>query len=507
MAQHARPVGPSVTNAAAPFGSEMVRGSRPDFAADRFTRARFVARQGCQVSQPTHVAAPFAPNMAQGATLPPRFRERLPLRTGWSVSQPTHVAATFAPNMVSDPRPPRYRQLLPPRSDYDFIPPDVASFSPEMVQGTAPPPMHRVWQSAGWIASLPTSDSAPFSVEMAQGAVPAQGRAWLPLRLGAIAVPPDVLSFSIEMVQGCRPDRVQFTLHPIGLAVSPQVHDEAPFGAEMSQGATVPRFREVLPLRVGWRQWVSDINPLSPEMTVGSRPDSPRVQLGPRIPLPWSQTTHVSAPFAPEMVQGAVSGRNRERLPLRTGMSLWVSDIDPFSIEMAVGSRPDRARVFLAPRIPLPSSQPTHVSATFTVDMVQGSRPERHRERLPLRTGWLTAQTTHVSADVSVEMMAGSTPGRWRAFLPLRTGVQQYPMTPVAAPFSIEMSHGWRPDRGHQIRQTRLVPRYYVVLDPRTVEAIATMGVYVRAEATMIEVRPDATVIQARPDVGTFEIE
>ena len=45
---------------------------------------------------------------------------------------------------------------------------------------------------------------------------------------------------------------------------------------------------------------------MTPEMFAGYHPDQPRALLGPRIPLPESQTTQEAAPFSMEMVQGSI---------------------------------------------------------------------------------------------------------------------------------------------------------------------------------------------------------
>lgn len=53
------------------------------------------------------------------------------------------------------------------------------------------------------------------------------------------------------------------------------------------------------------------IIPFSIEMVVGNQPSRNRMRLGPRIPLPLSQTTHVQNAFAIDMVAGNKPAQRR----------------------------------------------------------------------------------------------------------------------------------------------------------------------------------------------------
>lgn len=334
----------------------------------------------------TNAAAPFIPSMVNAMEAPDRTPIRRvwqppPLRSGVQVAQTTHVAAVFEPSMSQGWRPPQPRL-----------------FSTRNVLGLQ-------------IAQT-THVQAALEPAMSDGWMPDRNRERLPLRTG--------------------------------WSVSQTTHDTAPFGAEMADGWMPDRNRERLPLRTGQQLWAVEVPVFDVAMTQGWQPAAPRLFLAPRIPLPVSQTTPVSAPFSTEMADGSMPDRNRERLPLRTGLSLWVSDINTLSPDMTQGWHPDTARAFLAPRIPLPQSQPTHVDAPFSPEMAAGSQPVRSRDWLPLRQGFIAA-----APDVqpfSVEMVVGSRPDSPRLFLaPRLTGSSSQP-THVNAAFTPSMVQGWHAD-------------------------------------------------------------
>lgn len=79
----------------------------------------------------------------------------------------------------------------------------------------------------------------------------------------------------------------------------------------------------------------------------------------------------------------------------------WIGvppDVLVFSIEMVQGARPpvQRPSLFLAPRIPLPLSQPTPTAAPFGPEMVQGWQPLRFRQPAVQRFGWSVGETRTV---------------------------------------------------------------------------------------------------------------
>src|SRR5262245_22500576 len=101
-----------------------------------------------------------------------------------------------------------------------------------------------------------------------------------------------------------------------------------------------------------------------PSMVEGYQPDRGHKfvrQLG----LQLAQPTHVQAPLSTDMVEGALVDRNRERLQGHYGWQFVAPTVDQFSIEMVEGWRPDAPRLFLAPRLLFPLSQPTHTEAAF----------------------------------------------------------------------------------------------------------------------------------------------
>jgi hypothetical protein len=411
MSQHARPVGPTTTNTAAPFAVAMAQGTAPP------------------------------------AQLAQRVAHIGPRPVGLISSQTTHVPATFAPDMVSDTRPQRHRQLLPPRSDYDFIPPDIDRFDSAMVQGWHPdsPPRQDLRLRTGMV-SAQTTHVGVFSPEMVTGSHPDRFREFLPVRLGWIKAPDaqNDAAFSLEMVQGALVDRYRQLLptRP-GWSSSQPTHVVA-FSSEMIGGHHPDRNREVLPLRIGWLTsqttpvsaavslemlagwhpdratfdrrvpigWLAqtpDIALFSIEMVRGSMPERARILLASRIPLPLAQPTHVAAAFSPDMVQGAIPQRARV-FRLTIGHATDVFEIVHMTPEVFAGWHPDRPRLFVAPKIALPLSQPSHVPAAFSPEMIAGHHPDSPRIFIYPKIGVSLAQTTHDEAAFSVEMFQGQVP-------------------------------------------------------------------------------------------------
>lgn len=481
MAQHPRPVGPAAQNNAATISVEMFQGARP---APKWNGYSTRVKGGHSVSQTTHVAAPFVPAMVdvQRPTTPRLFSTRT--KVGHSVSQPTHVQAPFIPAMIDAFRPWKPRLPMLARAP-GVAPPDVTAFAFEMFFD-ARPPQPRPHRPTKGPSFFPFSGTTSSTIEAADAWAPDSSRARAPKRDGWVAVPPTVDPFSIEMVLGYKPDRPRLFLAPrIPLPVSQPTHVNAAFTVDMVEGWLPDRHRYSAPVHQGRLAQTVDVLDFSIEMVIGSKPDQPRLFLAPRIPLPWSQTTPVSAPFTADMVEGWVPGRQRYGAPFHQGAQLWTPEVFAFSIEMTYGYKPDSPRLepsgVYAKRAGWSSSQPTHVAAPFTVDMISGWHPDRYRYGAPFhqgqqlwtvevsvfdftttfgskpekprlepsgthtrRAGWAASQPTHVSAPFTVDMAAGWTPTRHRYTAPLHVGVSWWP--PDVDAFSIEMVKGWRPD-------------------------------------------------------------
>lgn len=220
--------------------------------------------------------------------------------------------------------------------------------------------------------------------------------------------------------------------------------------------------------------------PFTSSMVDGSHPDRNRVQLGPRIPLPLAQTTHVQATFTPDMVQGSHPDTSRAFVAPKPGWSIsqtthtdapftssmsagWRPDAPrlfkvklgwawsettfapPMTPEQFAGWHPDTARTFLAPRIPQPLHQAAqHVAAAFSPEMAAGWKPDRAILWKPRPDGWLANLLTF---DIfSIEMVQGWHPDRAVLGKPSPRDWSIAQPSPVAAPFGIEMVRGWMPD-------------------------------------------------------------
>lgn len=312
MAQHPRPVGPTGVNAAATFTSSMSQGSRPERSPIRAAWRPTTRYMGWQVAQTTHVQAPYIPAMGQGWH-PDRNREFLARNAqGWQANLLT-FAVVMTPEMFAGSHPDRSRAWLAPR---------------------IPLPL-----------SQTTHVPAAFSVNMSQGSVPDRAR---PHVLGKLGWQTSQTTFAVEMTPemfgGWHPDTSRAWIAPrIPLPFSQTTHDEADFSVEMSQG---------------------------------QHPDQPRLPF--RGPVGWqvSQTTHVAAAFSLDMSQGHHPDQRRLHV---LGNAGWQTSQPTFAVQitqdMLAGWHPDRSRAWLAPKIPLPVSQTTHVAAAFSVEMSQGQLP------------------------------------------------------------------------------------------------------------------------------------
>lgn len=487
MPQHMRPIGPTGVNAQAVFTSSMTDGCRPQRSPVLAAWKTPARNAGTQLSQTTHVQAAFTPSMSQGSG-PDRDREYLPLRTGsqvytpdgaifsaeavigsrptsprlfsaprlqaTSLSQMTHVAAPFTSSMAAGSQPPQPRPFDPQQVGYVAQPPDVQVFSVEMVQGSKPERSRATipQQSLPIVPVMTLFIVSDTDILVTLPDIVAPGIRGLELRRRVgYALAPDVASFSIEMALGSKPERHRQVLAPrIPLPISQVTHVSSAFSPEMASGHTPVNPKDRLRVQPGMVVVAPDIPLFSVEMVVGSVPTSPRLFSAPRMAVPPSQPTHVEARASVEMTAGSVATNPGARLKAQSGQISVPPDVTSFSVDMVVGSRPDRARVLLGVRIPLPVSQPTHVAAPLSADMVIGTRPERNREKLPLRTGWQQSQFSHEAAALSVEMTKGSQPEKNRELLPLRTGVSVSQVTHVPAPFSSSMTYGHQPLRNRE---------------------------------------------------------
>lgn len=407
-----------IANDAAPFGPEMVQGVRSD-PADLRTggRFRFAARQGLQLSQTTHVPAAFSPEMSQGATLPPRFRERLPLRTGLQLAQTTPVAAPISIEMLHGAAPVRFREVRPPRIGWLAQTPDVLNFSVEMTQGTTPDRVRATVQRLGWSVSQPTPIDAPASLEMFQGTQPSQPRPPFRVALGWFGWTPEVETLSVEMTQGAVSDRPRLPFrapHIFSWFIYPDTWEALNVMPEMVQG-TRPDRSAPPPNRLGWITATLDVQVLSVEMTQGAQPDRPRLFLAPRLDLPCAQPTPTDAEISVEMLQGWQPARGVDpRLNRESGWQVAqpTHDAAIVSVEMVQGAQPARA---LVGRLILSSLASPLEVAPFSIEMVQGWQPTQPLQWRAPRLPIPPAQSTHIPAPVSVEMLQGWQPLQSRA--------------------------------------------------------------------------------------------
>lgn len=353
---------------------------------------------------------------------PQRPQLNKPKPAGWHSGQTTHVAAPFGPEMVSDTRPQRNRQVLPPRSDYDFIPPEMSLFSVEMVAGVKPDRARFPFAAkAGWAVSQITFDAAPFSMEMVAGARLDQPRlpfmakpGWSSSQLTHVAAP-----FSVEMALGAHPDLPRL-----------------PFGA-----------------KVGWSvsQPTHTAAPLSVEMLAGWHSDTPRLPfMGPKVGWAVSQTTHEAAPFSVEMAAGWQPPSPRLPFAAKAGwLAFFPQPYDP-PPESHIGWHPDTPRLWRYFPQGQQLSQPTHVSAPISVEMLAGWQPPQPRPPFVAKAGWFGFFPQPY--DAPPESHIGwhpDSPRIWRFF---PQGQQLSQPTHTAAPFSVEMIMGAPQNRPRRSR-------------------------------------------------------
>ena len=421
MAQHPRQTGPSGQNDATTFEPAMVQGWKPE--QPRLFSSRNV--QGLALSQTTHVQAPIFPSMFQGSMPPsPRpFRVKL----GWTWSD--IISAQMTVEMWEGEMPSRPRIFLGPRIGQPLSQTSHTSapLSLEMSAGNRPDfPRLPFSAHVGWQTSQPTFQ-VQMTTEQFQGAIPDRSRAWLAPR--------------------------------IPLPLSQTTHISAPVSSDMVEGWQPDRARLPFQGPIGWQSSQTTFQvQMTPEMWAGHHPDQSRAWLAPRIPLPLSQTSHQAAAVSPDMVDGWQP--DRARAPF-TAPSGWATSQTTFAVvmtpEMWKGSQPDTSRAWIAPKIPLPISQTAqHVQAPFTYDMVAGSKPDRPRPAFSAPQGWVTSQLTFIVA-MTPDMFKGWVPDRYRQTLGPRIPLPISQTSHVSAQFGVEMVTGNQPARHRERRAKQVV--------------------------------------------------
>lgn len=393
MAQHARPVGPSAQNNAPTVSVEMFQGQRP---APKWNGYSTRTKGGAQLSQTTHVAAPFIPAMIE-ATRP------------------------------QEPSVPKFARTT------GVAPPDSAPFQFEGMFNGRPHVVPRPHKPSRGPNFFPWSGTpAQDSVDMFDGCAPDKSRAQAPHK-GDVFAAPDVVAFTIDSILATRPERARILLGPkIPLPVSQTTQVNAPFTVDMVDGWFPDRQRYTAPFHQGVQWWTPEVVVFDMAAVYGHKPDRPRLEpsgtQGKRAGWSVSQPTHTSAPFSVEMADGWAPDRQRYLSPSHQGQQVWTVEVDAFSIDMVIGSRPDTSRAFTPPKLGWVWWTPEQEPFDFTT--VIGSKPDRPRMLLGVRIPLPVSQTTHVQAPFSTEMIQGARPSeKSHAFWALKTVTytQNYP--------------------------------------------------------------------------------
>lgn len=269
---------------------------------------------------------------------------------------------------------------------------DAAAITVDMLQGCLPTQKSHATVSRQGLCVVPDSAVAAFASESVIGCLPDRPRLSKAARSFSFFVP-DVALFPSESVIGYHPDAPRLPKNARGASFFPWSGTTPPVSPDMIAGNLPDRPRRIT-RRFPSTFVVPDIDPFAIDSIFAMRPERPRLMLGPRIGQPLSQPTHTSAPISVEMLQGSTPPTKRYIAPRHDGWQVWNPTIDAFSIEMVVGYHPDKPRIQLGPRIPLPVSQTTPVVAPVTVDMLQGSHPDRPRPFRSWTIGqWVAAPT------------------------------------------------------------------------------------------------------------------
>lgn len=319
----------------------------------------------------------------------------------------------------------------------------VFPFSPDMTQGTTFP-TNRAFpvKNQGWSDSQLTQINAPFSEEMVAGYHPDTARVFVERPLGWFTREPDVLFASIEETIGWHPDTPRLSKVALGPSFIPWSGTPNPFTPDMVQGTAPPQNRAFPVKNQGSTNFVF-VDPFGIEMTLGWAPAAPRLFLGPRIPLPWSDApSNVAAPFQSSMTAGWYPDTSRQGPVQKIGLNVFIEP-PAFANEETIGWHPDTARFFMGPRtIGWQDAQLTAVAAPFSEEMVLGSRPDLPRPFFgPKPLGLQVAQTTHTSAPFTQDMVAGWHPDTNRVSYPHQIG---QPLNPNVTTFIVVATQGMR---------------------------------------------------------------
>src|SRR5215831_11576228 len=345
MSQYQVKTGP-IQNDPAPFTSSMSAGYQP---FQGYKHRQDWHRGGTAFMAPEALAFPWESTFANRPDSP-----RLTLwrnHTGIFVQAPDPTQAPFSPEMTQGYGPSTpVRGLREWHRGASVLPPDVPNIPVESTYVARPEtPRLTAWRThAGWFTQQPDTTPAPFTPSMSAGYEPATGfkgqQEW---HRGGAFVPPDIPIVSIESTIGAKPDR--------------------------------PRLPP--PINIGWTVNPPDIPvPFPIDSTFGQQPATSRAMAARKGPsfFPWSGTT--DPPDQPSMFAGWQP--SQPRLPRsHREVTNYTPQVDVFSPEQVIGSRPDRAVFFKGPR-PVgwaTTAHLTHNQAPFTPDMTAGHHPDRNR--------------------------------------------------------------------------------------------------------------------------------
>ncbi len=399
---------------------------------------------GQQISQTTHVAAPFSVEMTAG-WLPDKARLPFVSKPGWHVSQLTHVDAPFSLEMVKgwSPDSPQLPFISKPGWQISQTSHVVAPFSSEMSAGWQPSqPRPPFTAKLGWQIYQSTPVQAPFSPEMIAGYGPGLPRLLFGKQTNTPFADLTILVADIPSIINPSSPRLP-RLGQWGWQIAQPTHVVAPFSIDMVAVNSPSRPR----LQFGKQTHfpICDLTILVADVISLTNPLSPRLPRLRQIGWQIAQNTHVVAPFSPEMVQGWAP--NQPRLPFAAKPGVQVSQTThvsaPFSIEMTAGYQPERIRPPFVSKPGLQISQTSHVPAVFTIDMVLGYTPDRGQLGKTRQIALPFCELVLPVVDVPTVL----NPVQPRIFLYPPWGLQLAQLTHVDAPFSIEMVTGYQPER------------------------------------------------------------
>lgn len=308
------------------------------------------------------------------------------------IVEPITISNSEWDGVFSGNRPHSPRILLAkqrPADPYQHTPVDVI-FVPDYTTGYHPDqPPRLTYGKVAWYDNQPILQIPPdISPEMMAGNTSQYGMK--DQRARQIPLPDliFILDLGLEPSLMCvdHQSRLTYPQHIQPLSQSSQI--DAPFSPEMIAGSPGVSARIRLAARIPLP--ISQVTPVlvfSPEMFSGAQGvtfPSPRIQLASRIPLPPTQETPVVL-VSPEMVAGAQGVPPRARI-LRGQIGLSIAQTThisaPFGPEMVIGYHPDKPRIVLAQKIPLPISVTDRINAV-TQEMINGYHPDKPRIYYP----------------------------------------------------------------------------------------------------------------------------